>query len=281
MNTMQANPPTAKEIWNGIAGQNWVEAQVLLDSMFKRLEDVIVTGCLEQGARHVLDVGCGTGATTLAVAERLRDAGSCTGIDISEPMIALARERAAMSGSKADFICADAEDHPLGIARYDRIVSRFGVMFFRDPVRAFANLRRASAAGAQLAVIAWRDPAENPFMTAAEAAVRPLLPEALAAALQPTGQFAFADENPVRGILRDSGWSGVTMTPLDVACSLPENELETWLTRLGPLGRLLPELDPVHRAAVIDAAHSAYAPYVDGGMVRFTAACWAIGGENV
>ncbi|MBO6764391.1 class I SAM-dependent methyltransferase [Maricaulis sp.] len=281
MNTMQANPPTAKEIWNGIAGQNWVEAQVLLDSMFKRFEDIIVTGCLEQGARHVLDVGCGTGATTLALADRLREAGGCTGIDISDPMIELARKRAVQSGSGADFICADAEDHPLGIARYDRIVSRFGVMFFRDPVRAFANLRRASAAGAQLAVIAWRDPAENPFMTAAEAAVRPLLPEALAAALQPTGQFAFADENHVRGILRDSGWSGVTMTPLDVACSLPEDALETWLTRLGPLGRLLPELDPGHRAAVIDAARSAYAPYVDGDMVRFTAACWAIGGENV
>lgn len=281
MNTMQANPPTAKEIWNGIAGQNWVEAQVLLDGMFKRFEDVIVTGCLEQGARHVLDVGCGTGATTLAVAERLRGAGGCTGIDISEPMIALARERVVQSGSSADFICADAEDHPLGVARYDRIVSRFGVMFFRDPVRAFANLRRASAAGAQLAVIAWRDPAENPFMTAPEAAVRPLLPEALAAALQPTGQFAFADENLVRGILRDSGWFGVTMTPLDIACSLPENQLETWLTRLGPLGRLLPELDPVHRAAVIDAARSAYAPYTAGGTVRFTAACWAIGGENV
>lgn len=281
MNTMQANPPTAKEIWNGIAGQNWVEAQVLLDSMFKRFEDIIVTDCLEQGARHVLDVGCGTGATTLAVADRLREAGGCTGIDISDPMIELARKRSVQSGSGADFICADAEDHPLGVARYDRIVSRFGVMFFRDPVRAFANLRRASAAGAQLAVIAWRDPAENPFMTAAEAAVRPLLPEALAAALQPTGQFAFADENHVRGILRDSGWSGVTMTPLDVACSLPENELETWLTRLGPLGRLLPELDAVHRAAVIEAARSAYAPYIAGGVVRFTAACWAIGGENV
>ena len=196
-------------------------------------------------------------------------------------MIALARERAVQAGSGADFICADAEDHPLDLARYDRIVSRFGVMFFRDPVRAFTHLRRASVAGAQLAVIAWREPAENSFMTAAEAAVRPLLPEALAAALQPTGQFAFADENHVRGILRESGWSGITMTPLDIACSLPENALETWLTRLGPLGRLLPELDPVHRAAVIAAAHSAYAPYVDGGMLRFTAACWAIGGENV
>ena len=280
MDTAHEDDGSAKAVWNGVAGQNWVEAQSLLDGLFRGFEDRLVADCLEQGARDVLDVGCGTGATTLALARRRGETGRCTGIDISQPMIALARDRAARAGAKADFICADAEDYPLDAGHYDRIVSRFGVMFFADPVRAFANLRRATRQGGQLGVIAWRAPEDNPFMTAAERAARPFLPQTQAAPLPPTGQFAFADAGRVRAILDESGWSQVRIEPLDIACTLPERQLETWFTRLGPLGRILPDLDDAGRAAVLEAVLEGYAPFIAAGTVRFTAACWMIGGVN-
>ena len=281
MDDKQAPDDTAKAVWNGVAGQNWVEAQGLLDDMFRGFEERLVADCVEQGARRVLDVGCGTGATTLAIARALGpQGGRCTGIDISEPMIALARERAGTDRDAVLFICDDAEDHPLPEARYDRIVSRFGVMFFADPVRAFANLRRAAVPGGRLGVIAWRGPEDNPVMTLAARAAAPFLEEAGEAAPAPTGQFAFADGAHVRTILEAAGWSDIAIEPLDIDCALPEAALDTWLTRLGPLGRILPGLDADRRDAILAALQEAYAPHIRDGAVRFRAACWSIGGEN-
>lgn len=282
MDDTRAQDDTAKAVWNGVAGQNWVEAQSLLDGLFQGFEERLAADCVEQGARHVLDVGCGTGATTLAIAQALGPKGGrCTGIDISEPMIARARERAGADRETVFFICDDAEDHPLPEARYDRIVSRFGVMFFRDPVRAFANLRRATRQGGRLGVITWRGPQDNPVMTLAARAAAPVLEEAGVEDPAPTGQFAFADAAHVRELLEAGGWSDIAIDPLDIDCALPETALDTWLTRLGPLGRILPDLDAGRRDAILAALREAYAPHIRDGAVRFKAACWSIGGENV
>src|SRR3954471_5371791 len=108
--------------------------------MFAAFEKLVVDVVLAEKAGGVLDVGCGTGATTLAVARQLAPAGGCTGLDISEPMLARARTRAERAGIPAAFIRADAQDYPFEPASFDMIVSRFGVMFFDDPVRAFTNL---------------------------------------------------------------------------------------------------------------------------------------------
>ena len=146
---------------------------------------------------RVLDVGCGTGSTTLAVARRLGAKGRCIGIDISEPMIAAARARAEREGTPASFIRADAQTHAFEPASFDMIISRFGVMFFDDSVRAFANLRRAAKQTPSLRFIAWRSAAENPFMTTAERAAAPLLPNLPARRPDAPGQFAFADRDRV------------------------------------------------------------------------------------
>jgi SAM-dependent methyltransferase len=157
------------ELWNGTAGRAWVEAQELLDGMYEPFERLLVDAVAARGG-PVLDVGCGTGSTTLSMARRLGDAASCTGIDISAPMIAVARTRASRAGSMARFILADAQDHAFEPASFRTIVSRFGAMFFADPAMAFANLRHAATDDAGLLLIAWRSASENPFMTAAERA---------------------------------------------------------------------------------------------------------------
>src|SRR5262249_45490429 len=148
---------------------------------------------LARGARSVLDVGCGTGATTLAIARALGAGGRSVGIDISEPMLALAWERAKREKGTATFVVADAETPAFEPGSFDTIVSRFGVMFFGDSVRAFANLRSAVRPGGDLALIAWRGPADNPFMTAAERAAAAYLPDIPPRSVDGPGQFAFGD----------------------------------------------------------------------------------------
>ncbi len=224
----------------------------------------------------MLDVGCGTGTTTLALARAIAASGRSVGVDISAPMIAVARARAAEEGSTADFICADAEYHDFEPARFDAIVSRFGVMFFADPVRAFANLRRAASDVARLTSVAWRSPAENPFMTTAERAAAPLLPNIPPRRTDGPGQFAWADDRKVSRILAESGWDGIDIAPLDVTCSFPASEFDRYVTRLGPLGMILRDADEATRARIIDTVRDAFDPYVHGPEIRFTAACWLV-----
>lgn len=252
-------------LWNGAAGQAWVDGQEMLDGMFAPFERALVEAVA--GAKRVLDVGCGTGSTTLAIAS-LPDV-HCLGVDVSRPMLELARSRA--QGTRASFVQADAQEHDFEPC--DLVVSRFGVMFFRDPARAFANLHRT---GARLHMFCWRSTTENAFMTTAERAVAPLLPQLPQRDPNGPGQFAFADPDRVRSILTAGGWSAIELTPFDAECSFPARDLTRYVTRLGPLGLLLPQLDAAKRTQVIEAAQAAFAPYVKGGEVRYTAACWTL-----
>jgi SAM-dependent methyltransferase len=264
------------KIWNGPAGHAWVAAQQSLDRMFEPFAALLAAEAAATGATRVLDVGCGTGSTTLAIARRIDTAGHCTGVDLSEPMVALARERAARERLRASFIVGDAQTQAFEPAYFDLVVSRFGVMFFDDPTQAFANLRRATRVGGQMRCIAFRSPAENPFMTTAERAAAPLLPQLPERRPDAPGQFAFADSRRVQGILEDSGWSGIHIAPIDVACVMPEAELNPYLERLGPVGLALRSADAETRAQVLAVVRAAFDPFVIDGEVRFTAACWLI-----
>jgi len=276
MNVERQADDEQTKLWNGHAGRAWVETQELLDLMLKPLEDLLIEAVSAGSARRVLDVGCGTGSTTLAIARLLGAQGRCTGIDISDPMITAARARAERESTPAGFILANAQTHAFEPASFDMIISRFGVMFFDDSVQAFANLRRASEDGAELRFIAWRSPSENPFLTTAERAAAPLLPNLPARRTDAPGPFAFADQRRVHRILEESGWAGIDIRPTDVACTLPEKELVRYLTRLGPLGLILHEADDRTRTQVIATVRAAFDPYVHGAEVRFTAACWMV-----
>ncbi|MDO0930957.1 class I SAM-dependent methyltransferase [Streptomyces sp. DG2A-72] len=265
--------------WSGASGHAWVEAQAVLDELLRPYEDLLVEAVSAERGGRVLDVGCGTGSTTLAVARRLGPAGHCVGIDISEPMITAARARVEREGTPASFIHADAQEHPFEPATFDTVISRFGVMFFNDSVRAFANLRRAARDGGELRCIAWRGPAENPFMTTAERAAAPFLPNLPARRPDQPGQFAFADRDRVQRILEESGWTGIDIRPIDVECTLPESELVPYFTRFGPVGQVLPEVDEQTRAQVVETVRAAFAPFVQGAEVRFTGACWFISAQ--
>ncbi len=276
MDGMQQPENQQAALWNGSAGQAWVESQELIDTMFKRLEDLLVEAVPARPGAGVLDVGCGTGSTTLAAARRLPPESHCVGIDISGPMLAAARTRAEREGAPVTFLQADAQTQAFEPASFDLIMSRFGVMFFDDFVQAFTNLRRAARSGGALRFAAWRSPSDNPFMTTAERAAAPLLPNLPPRRPDAPGQFAFAERSRVQRILEESGWSQIEIRPCDVACTLPEPALRAYLTRFGPLGQVLQELDERTRGTVIETVRAAFEPYVHGEEVRFTAACWLV-----
>lgn len=263
-------------LWNGAGGQAWVAAQGVLDRMFEPIADLLVEAVPFGSRARVLDIGCGAGSTTLAVARRLGANGSATGVDISGPMITAARTRAERECLPVRFIRADAQRHAFEPARFDAIISRFGVMFFDDSVEAFANLRRAAAGDAELRIVAWRSAEENPFMTAAERAAAPLLPDLPERRPDEPGQFAFADGQRVHSILHESGWAEIDIRPMDVACTLPEAELVPYLSHLGPVGRALQDVDDRTRRHVIETVRAAMEPFVYGDEVRYSAACWVV-----
>jgi hypothetical protein len=141
-------------------------------------------------------------------------------------------------------------------------------------------LRRAAQDGAELKLIAWRGAAENPFMTAAERAAAPLLPNLPPRRPGAPGQFAFDDAQRVQSILAQSGWTDIDIRPIDAVCAFPEKELVSYLTRLGPVGRILHEADEPTRNRVLETVRPAFEPYVHGAEVRFVAACWMIGARS-
>lgn len=264
-------------LWNGVAGRAWVESQDLLDQMFQPIQDILLQAVSADAGQRILDVGCGTGSTTLALARQVGASGRCVGIDISEPMINAARASAARAESTASFICDDAQKHAFAPGSFDVIVSRFGVMFFEDPVAAFSNLRLAAGSNASMQLYAWRGPEENPFMITAERTAASILPNIPVRRADEPGQFAFANRSRTHHILDASGWSEIEIEPIDIPCSFPEKGLLRYLTQLGPLGRFFQEADEQTRQQLINTVRAAFEPYVDGDAVRFVAACWKVG----
>lgn len=264
--------------WNGTSGAAWVELQDMLDAMFEPVEDLLAD-CVRvaAGKQHrVLDVGCGTGATALAIAERLGEHGTCTGIDISEPMIVTARCRARVRQLPVEFTIADAQTYSFDHACFDLVVSRFGVMFFDDPVSAFGNLRHATRGGGRLVFCCWRHPDDNPFMSIAERVAGTLLPDLVPRAVGRPGPVAFADPSRIRTILGATDWSAIDVKAVDVTCTLPVADLVPYLTQIGPVAKVLPGVDVHTRARVIRALWEAYQPFVAGDRVEYTAACWLV-----
>ncbi len=260
--------------WNDRAGRSWVELSDMLDRLLAPFVPLVLDEIGPIVGRRILDVGCGAGALTLAVSGK---GAHGLGVDISAPLIEAATVRAERLGSAtAEFVQADAQTHRFEAHSFDALVSRFGVMFFADPAAAFANLRAAMRPGARLACLAWRGPAENEFMTAAEREVGEMLPRLPERIENGPGQFGFADPGRVSAVLAGGGWKDAAIHPVDVECSLPEDDLRLYVRRMGPVADLLPKLDEAERAEVERRLDAAFLPYVRDGEARFTAACWTV-----
>jgi SAM-dependent methyltransferase len=205
--------------WNGENGLLWVASADQRDQVLAPVADALLAAATPLPAMHVLDVGCGCGVTSLRVAGDVGSGGSVTGVDISEPMLGVARDRAVASGvTNVSFVQADAQTYPFEPASFDLVISRFGTMFFSDLVAAFTNIAPALDVDGQLCIATWQPFAANEWLHAPiEELLRHTDP------LPPVeGPSMFAQSNPdaVAGTLRAAGFDSITIDPIDLALPL-------------------------------------------------------------
>ena len=261
--------------WIGRVGNVWAEEWRRTDRSLEPVEAALVVAAVARLADtaepRILDIGCGAGTTSLSLAERL-PAASITGIDLSTALLDVARSRAGPN-SRCRFEQGDASRWQ-GEAGFDLLVSRHGVMFFAEPVAAFAHLRSRARPGGGLAFSCFQSAALNPWASG--------LAELMTA---PTGDpfapgpFAFADKRHVAGILNQAGWRDATAQPLAFdyvagAGDDPVADAVDYFRRIGPVARALRDLDEGSRARLSDGLDAFVRAHHDGDRVSFPAAAW-------
>lgn len=263
--------------WNEQAGLTWSELSPLLDRQIEGVGKRAMAALAPQPGERLLDVGCGCGQTTLALAQLVGAGGEVIGADLSRPMLEIARQRAAAAGVRqVRFVEADAQTFAFEPARFDGLFSRFGVMFFADPKAAFGNLLGALKPGGRMAFVCWRGFAENPLLAAPMAAAAAHLPPEPPPEPNAPGPFAFADPERVRGILSAAGFANVEIEPFDT--DIGGNSLDDSLTlamRIGPLGARLRE-NPEVAPTVVQAVREALSAHERDGAVWMKGAVWIV-----
>ncbi len=268
------------EYWNATAGPKWVEQQERLDSQLRALGERMVARLGVLGGARVLDVGCGCGDSTLAIALRVGSRGSVTGADVSEPMLARARVRAT-GLANVSFVVADAQTHDFAARSFDYVASRFGVMFFADFAAAFTNVRRALVPGGRLGFVSWQPIAKNPWMDVPMQVVLRLVdPPPPPVPPGAPGPFALDDPERIRGALDAAGFADVAIEPVDepqnIGGSRTLEEAVSFLMVAGPAAAALKGATPETRERLAVALHEALAPYVSARGVVLPGAAWIV-----
>ncbi len=278
---MEPSPKNREQIafWNDQAGAKWVRFQELLDRQLEPFGRAAADALGLRQVDRVLDVGCGCGATSLALGRIIGATGRVVGMDVSAPMLASASRRAGELGvTNLEFVEADAQTHRFEPAGFTAMFSRFGVMFFDDPVAAFANLRLALAPSGRLGFVCWQSVAVNPWMAVpVMVAMQHVAVETPPDPLAP-GPFAFADAGRVTGILRDAGYGEVRHValeqPIALAGGAQLDEVVEFALELGPVSRALLGASSEVRARVTKGVRDALAPYQSDAGVRMPSAAW-------
>src|ERR1700752_262668 len=243
------------EFLNSAATRAWADQYARMDRAVAALTKELLDLAAPQQGGRVLDIGSGPGKTVLELAKHVGPGGHVLGADVSGPSVVRARERIAAAGLRhAEVIVADASVHPFPPDSFELTFSRFGIMFFSDPVAAFANVRRAMKPGGRLTLAVFRTANEKLWPNAPPEAVRHLLPPIPTPGPEEPGPFSWADPARVHRILEDTGFSEVSLTHLDPVIQLagPAGEAEAadFVMAMGPLVRVLPSLSASQRENV-------------------------------
>lgn len=261
------------EFWSSKAGHKWVARQAELDMLMKPvLDGVLARAELNSGLR-VLDIGCGAGAACLAAAEAVGTAGAVLGVDVSEPLLTLARKRCAALPQIA-FHHGDATTLQLD-PPYDRLISRFGVMFFADPVLSFSRMAAQLTPGARISFAAWGQIPENPFFTLPARAARATLGAMPKSDPDAPGPFAFRDPERIQAILTQAGFAEVRceVAKIDLTPAGSVEDLAQQMCDIGPAGGAITHFEPSAkqvnelRQAIADALR----PFAENGPFRLPA----------
>ncbi len=279
------------EYWNGDVGRRWVDSQARLDQAFRPFTAALIERAAPGLGERVVDIGCGCGDLSLALAGRLGAEGRILAVDVSQPMLDRARLR---TGTHADgqaaieWQNADAAALPFASGGFDLLVSRFGVMFFGDPVEAFRNLRRALRPGGRLAMVCWRAMPDNPWVAAPRAAMLQVLPAPAAMPPNAPGPFAFADAARVGALLAHAGFAEIASVAVDAPLEVGEAgagdaALEAavrFAVEVGPASAMLRDVDEDTRRRAVGAVREALRERAGSGRPLLDAACWIYTATN-
>jgi SAM-dependent methyltransferase len=271
------------EYWNGPGGQKWVHRQATQDILLGPVSDILIARAKVAAGERVVDIGCGCGSTSIAFAHAVGPGGHVLGVDISAPMLARARE-VAPAGVPVDFALADATVHPFQPGSFDLLASRFGVMFFADPVLSFANMRKALRPGGRVALACWRTPRDNPWMILPLMAAYKHVPKLPELGPEDPGPFAFAAEERVHRILGEAGFSAVALERCDLSFDLSagkglDGAVKTAL-EIGPVSRALEDQSPEASSAVAASVREALTPFVRDTTVPLGGSIWIVTAAN-
>ena len=270
--------------WNGALGQRWVAKQQETDRIVAPFGDAALKTAAPQSGERVIDIGCGCGDTSIEIARIVGPAGSVLGIDVSEPMLEVARAHSALANCAHLAFCeGDASEAALP-ANTDLLFSRFGVMFFSQPSPAFSHLRKSLRTGGRCVFVCWRAPRDNPW------AMTPLSAARMAMGVTPPpadpdapGPFAFADGERLRGILSGAGFGGIDVQRFDAAIALgatPHAAAES-AVQIGPVSRLVREMGAEHLPVILDAVERTLAPLAaPDGHVSLNGSTWIVSAAN-
>jgi len=279
MTPAQAFNEEQRTRWNGLDGEFWAANQDRLDRTLAPVNGPLLEFAALRPGFSVIDVGCGCGATTIEIARAVGPSGHVLGIDVSAPMIALASER-LREFSSTTCLRGDAAEIPLRHLVVDQVVSRFGVMFFGDPVAAFANLGTGLATGGGVRFACWRSVSENPWLQIPLHAVYEHAPRLPKPDPEEPGPFSFADPARVTRILTSAGFTTPSFTPLDIQMDIAAGgTLEDAVfqaSSMGPARRALADQPDDVRAAAIASIRRVLAPHASDAGVKLPGAVWLV-----
>ena len=270
------------EFWSGSGGEYWVVNQQQMDTMLQPLGEQALARLDLGNVRHLLDIGCGTGSTTLDIAARLSDGAQVTGADLSVPMTDYARSRLAPAGlTNADFMTCDLQIDQLEADVFDAAFSRFGVMFFDQPVTGFSNIRTAMKSGAPLAFVCWQAPSENLWHSLAVATAKQFIEMPAPPERRAPGPFAFAETDYVTGILTDAGFGDIVIEPhtqtVELFSGQDVRSAAENFARINPIiAAFVTEAGEDKAEPLIDGLAQALAPHHKDGALHFPSATWLV-----
>lgn len=269
--------------WNGHAGERWTRFQRRIDAAHQAFADAALKRLAARAGERIVDIGCGSGGTALALAEAVKGHGFVQGVDVSRPLLGLAAARAgAIPEYPIRFVEADAATHRFEPASFDALFSRFGVMFFADPVAAFANLRRALKPGGRLVFACWRERRENLWVRVPAEIARRIVELPPAPPPEEPGPFAFADAGRVGAILERAGFAAIGFDKVDAAMPMGETPAAAadYLVQVGPVATALNDKnDPAITARVREAFLAEFAKG-GPGPVALAGAIWVVSARN-
>lgn len=283
---MSLTAKTPTHDWNGDSGDRWAANIERLDRMLQEFGDAAIAAADARAGERVIDIGSGSGTSSFALAQRVGAEGQVLGVDISRQLVALA-ESLTTKDQPVAFLYADAGTSPLPTAHFDLLFSRFGVMFFDDPVAAFAHMRRALKPGGRMAFVCWRAAAENDWVRLPMAAIRDIV-EVAPADPEAPGPFTFGNRERLEGILTAAGFADIDIAPFDAVIpyghgATREAAVDDALDmafEVGPLSRALADQPGDVRDRAADAVRAAFAQRPGETSVLIDGAAWIVTARN-